>query len=159
MQVAERILTLKRKQTPGAKQPVRLPLELRSATIEALPAATEQLLESTPFNLRDDVIEQLVRAVKSDDEDTKSRAWISLVTIGRTAVPALGQQLMEHRDRGYRLRLVRLLGEIGQQHREAMMPLLHLLSTTKVPEVMQAARCALLNINPGSRAERQELSA
>src|SRR5258708_7456893 len=36
--------------------------------------------------------------------------------------------------------MIRLVGEIGQKHRKAMVPLLHLLSTTKVPEILTAAR-------------------
>src|SRR5262245_51233560 len=114
----ERMLALQRKQAPRSKKPPKLPLELQNVGIEELPAAVERHLQATPFPLRDSVIEQLVGAVKSDEEDTKSRAWIALVSLGRAAILPIGEQLLQNwQETSYRLRLIRLLGEIGQEHR------------------------------------------
>ena len=144
--LARRMLTLQRKQSPRPKRPPGLPHELRKATIWELPAKAQELLEDTHMNLREDLVERLVWAIKSDDDDIKSRAWVSLVSLGRAAIPAIAEQLMERtRDITYRVRLVRVLAEIGEKHREAMVPLIQLLSSTKVPEVLNAARAALIS--------------
>jgi HEAT repeat protein len=125
-----------------------LPLELQSVSIEDLPDAAQRLLQDTQVNLRDTLIGQLVWAVKSIDDDTRSRAWIALVSLGRAAIMPIAEHLLQkHQDTGYRLRLIRVLGEIGQSHREAMGPLMHLLSSTKVPELLGAARLALMRVN------------
>ncbi|OAI54987.1 hypothetical protein AYO44_13765 [Planctomycetaceae bacterium SCGC AG-212-F19] len=150
MRNAQRILALQRKQASRSKQPPNVPLELRTVPINELPGAVQQLLETTPLQLREDLIEQLVWAVKSKNEFVKDRAWICLVSLGGVAVSAIGEQLLhQHRDTRYRLRLIYLLGEIGQQHREAMAPLLHLLSATKVPEILAAATSTLMGITAG----------
>lgn len=48
-----------------------------------------------------------------------------LVNLGAVAVLAIGEQLLsKHPDTTYRVRLIRLLGENGLNHRQAMMPLL-----------------------------------
>jgi hypothetical protein len=57
-----------------------------------------------------------------------------LVRVGRDAIAEIGQQLLHNKhDRRFRLRLIHLLRDIGQDHREAMVPLLQLLATTSVP--------------------------
>jgi len=150
------MLTLQRKQSARWNQPPRLPVELRTVPIQDLPAAVEEVLNATPIQLREDLIEQLVWAVKSDDDDIWSRAWLALVSLGPVATMQIGQMLLHFsKDTHYRLRLVRILGEIGRKHREAMGPLLHLLSTTKVSEILGAARSALMRISiGGAGAER-----
>ena len=63
------------------------------------------------------------------------------------SLPAIGVQLLQKsRDRSYRLRLVRLLGEIGEKHPLAMGPLMQLLKTTTVPELLGAVQVALMRI-------------
>lgn len=147
VRTAQRMLALNRKEAPRSKQPPRLPPELRTVHIQDLPAAVEELLNSTPMQLREAVIEQLVWAVKSDDDDIRSRAGLALVSLGPVAIMQIGQMVLHFsKDTHYRLRLVWILGEIGQKHREAMGPLLQLLSTTKVPEILAAARSALCRI-------------
>jgi len=156
MTMAERILAFQRKHTPRSKQPPHLPHELQRVSIDKLPAAVEELLQETPLGFRESVIEQLVLAVKSSDEDTKSRAWIALVTLGRAAILPIGELLLQkNQDREYRLRLIRLLGEIGEKHREAMGPLMHVLSTVKVPEVLGAAQVPLMRMQAGAPSDRR----
>jgi len=139
-----------------------MPAELQAATIEELPAAPERLLQDTPLGLRESVTEQLMWAVKGDD-DIKSRAWIALVSLGQASILPIWQQVMEGgQNRNYRCRLVQILGEIGEKHHAAMVPLLKLLSTTKVPQILEAARAAVMRINaaqPASGGREKEFQA
>ncbi len=95
MQVAERILSFHRKHAKRSKQRPRLPLELQSVSIEELPDAALRLLQDRHVNLRDTLIEQLVWAVKSIDDDTRSRAWIALVSLGTAAIMPIAEQLLQ----------------------------------------------------------------
>ena len=145
---AKKLMTLQRNLTPRSKQPPTLPYELQKASIDDLPVAAQQLLQSTPVYDREYLLERLVLAIKSTDEDVKSRAWISLVSLGSIAILPIGVQLLQKsRDRCYRLRLVRLLGELGENHALVMGPLMQLLRTTRVPEVLGEAQMALMRIN------------
>ena len=122
---AKKLMTLQRNLTPRSKQPPTLPFELQKAAIHELPLVAQQLLQATPVYQREDLIERLVLAINSNDEDVKSRAWISLVSLGSVAILPIGVQLFRNtRDRCFRLRLVRLLGELGESHPLAMGPLL-----------------------------------
>jgi len=141
----KKLITLQRNLTP--KQPPGLPYELQQASIHDLPLVAQQLLQPTPVYDREYLLERLVLAIKSDDEDVKSRAWISLVSLGNVAILAIGEQLLQNsRDRHYRIRLVRLLGEIGERHPLAMGPLMQLLRKTTVPEILSEVRTALMRL-------------
>ena len=146
---AKKLIALQRKQS-GKDSPT-LPYDFQQPSIPELPMAAQKLFQSTPISNREYLLERLVYAIKSADEDTKSRAWISLVALGSVAVLPIGEQLLQKsRDRHYRLRLVRLLGEIGEKHPLAMGPLLQLLRTTTVPELLETAQVALMRIKgPG----------
>lgn len=147
---ANKLIALQRNLTP--KQPPNLPYDLQQASIDELPLVAQQLLQSTPVYGREELIERLVFAIKSNDEDVKSRAWISLVAIGSMAILPIGEQLFQNtRDRCFRIRLVRLLGEIGEKHPLALGPLMQLLRKTTVPEILAEATMALMRAKePGA---------
>ena len=145
---SNKLIALQRKQS-GKESPT-LPYDFQQPSIPELPMAAQQLFQSTPVYDREYLLERLVLAIKSADEDTKNRAWISLVALGSVAILPIGYQLVNSRDRHYRLRLVRLLGELGEKHPLAMGPLVQLLRTTTVPELLQTAQVALMRIKgPG----------
>ena len=113
--------------TPRSKEPPTLPYDLQKAAIHELPDIAQQFFQDTHFSQRADLLERLVLAINSNDEDVKSRAWISLVALGSVAILPIGEQLLQKsRDHCYRLRLVRLLGELGEKHPLAMGPLVQL---------------------------------
>ena len=70
---AKKLMTLQRNLAPRSKQPPTLPYELQKASIDDLSLAAQQLLQSTPVYDHEHLLERLVLAINSNDDDVKSR--------------------------------------------------------------------------------------